>query len=182
MPFETASAAKALIKATNAVSASGIGRGRIHVVLPFGCVRLRASEGSPQKARDQHEPNRFDRLGEERERVDRLGFGVHDGHASRDDERIACDQAGEERSRSGEPALRRGPRAEDGKQGQEDRGDGEAEPGSRAPVEVVLHQCAVDPGTDCAGENDDARSQFREAQVPITVRCTSWLRGVQTRL
>jgi hypothetical protein len=60
-----------------------------------------------------------------------------------------------------------------GEHGQESSRRDEAESRSRALTKVVRYERAVDAGTDRAGDDDDVSSQFREGQVPISVRRAS---------
>ena len=118
-----------------------------------------------QQARGQNHACGFDRLGEERKPVDRFHIGVEHRHAGRDREDIAGDQTGEDSRRPEECELRRLAGQDDGEDGEQDRGDDEAEPGSRAFLEVVLDEGAVDAGADRAREDDEVDTQFGPASV-----------------
>ena len=109
---------------------------RVHVSVPFGWVRLMASDGRRSRVAGENEADGFDRLGEEREPVDRFRLGVENGEAGRDHERVARDQAGEDSRRRDERELSRPAGQDDRKDGEEDRRGDEAEAGAGAFLEV----------------------------------------------
>jgi hypothetical protein len=58
---------------------------------------------------------------------------------------------------------------DDGEDGEYDRSDGEAEPGSCALPEVVSDEGAVDAGADRASEDDEVGTQCGGPHLRITV-------------
>jgi hypothetical protein len=130
---------------------------------------------------NREQADRLDRFRREGETVDRLRFGVQHGETGGRRERVAHEQAGEDGSCAGERECARRPQREcDGEGREEDGRGGEAEPGAGALVEMVGQERAVDPGADCAGEDDDVAPELERAHLTITVPSMSWLCSVQT--
>ena len=156
-PLETASAASALKKATSAVRAIGIGR-EARVCSCQCSFRLCEGDGerrSPQEARRWTSPTASTALVKSASPSTASASGWRTGKPGREHERVAGDQAGEDRRRRHERERARPAGQDDRKEAEQDgRGD-EAEAGARAFLEVIPDERAVDAGADRTGEDDE---------------------------
>src|SRR5215204_5258762 len=101
------------------------------------------------------EAGNLDRLREQGKSFDRLDLGVKDRYPGRDRERVADDQAGDERAGRQQQERREAIGQRDGERREEDRADGETARGRTTLLEVLRHECRVDPRADRAREDGD---------------------------
>ena len=170
------------LKATSAVRAIGIGRAVTGVSMS-GSFRLCEGQDDrrpPEEARGGERPT-ASIVGREREAVDWLRLWVEHGHAGRDREQVAHEQAEQDCRRAREhPRACRAQRQPDDERSEQNGRGGEAEAGADALVEVGETRAPWMPALIAQATMTTSRLEPEQAHRTITVPFMSRLCSVQT--